>query len=935
MSARYKLIFIIICPTLIFGWTNWKTLETDKFQVIYKPGYELQGEECLRVLEYYRKDVVNLTGHNLSKTPFVIEDIGMMSNGYTDPIFKNIHLFTYAPEPSSELGFEENWWRSVGIHEYIHMAHLTKTGGIPGLLTAILGTPFQPNIWSPFWLIEGITTFGESQMSPYEGRLNDGFFDAYISACASERKFPSILDATYLPFGYPFFNGRYIYGGKFFEFLAEKYGKERFAYLFENKGSSILSYFDPIFPAMSLDGVTSSSFFSKNLSFLRRDFPFLYGEWEYYETEKSKTWRIDGERLTKKGATLKFLAFSKNKLYYVSEAMVKTGAVRAFGFNDIIERDLNTQSEKKIVSLTTNVTCPLRIINDKLYYSALDMNKGYANTSYLGFGFISNLHEKNLLTGKDKILLRDKFRSFALLKDGSVLYAKDKKQEFGSELYIYSLKSKKREKLLETDFLIGEIDISDTNIVVSARKDWESWNIYLFDIVLKTFSPIIETPYKESSIYLNDSKIFFISNYEKIYTCFVYDLVTKNFFKLTEGGYTNYPVYNGFDSTLYFVGVTSNGNDIYRKRVNFTVNYVPKEYKKIEQPELLELSKEVKKGGYLNSLKTLFPTIHIPLILPADTTLRNWTLGGYLIGSDALGEHNYEAIFLFPTYSGGKPSFSGIYTSYFFSPLVTTIELDNYSPYFSTNISYPFFNKLDAHFSYLDVSLSWTAFDTTFSRKTLFPNINSVFTFPKTNISSSLAYLIERRSLGSSVNRNGFFLLTNIRQYIFNSELLISVKGLFDPDNPDSTGPLTSDPFNPFYVKTGASVSFDYSFPLFKIRSGLWNPNFYIEDICPSFFCEFAYSYDKKEYKIFAGGEIKLETSFLFGDYLRIIPKIGAGVDEERNVKVYFGIESGSWLTGGFSPKQEIRDFIIRKKKEFFQNWKSWFLEFLSFKHRK
>lgn len=910
MNKLISSVIIFLFPITSFSWVNWKTLETDKFQIIYKPGYELSAKECLKVLEYYRKDAVNLTGHNLGKIPIVIEDIGTMSNGLTDYIFRNIHLFTYPPESFSEIAHGENWWRMVGIHEYMHMAHLTYTGGIPKFLTAIIGTPFQPNIWSPFWLMEGIATFGESQLSPYEGRLNDGFFDAYISVCASEGKFPSILDATYLPFEYPYFNGRYIYGGKFLQFLAERYGKEKFARLFKDNGSSILAYFSSIFPCFGFDMSVSSLYFGK-------DFPSLFSEWKYYEFQKNKGWKMDGERLTKEGGTVKFLTSDKNKLYYVRESKVKTGAAKSFYFTDIVERDLNTQKERVVVSLTTYITCHLRVNGDKLYYSALDMSKGYANTTFLGFGFFSNLHEKDLKAGKDKILLKDKIRSFAILKDGKILYAKDKKQGFGSELYIYSSKTNRKEQILDTDYLVGEIDASDKYIVICARKDWGNWNIYLFDIYSKTLTPIIETPYKEASISLNDGKVFFIANYDKIYTCYAYDFETKNFYKLTKGGYANYPVYNKSDSTLYFIGINSKGNDLYRKRVNFTANFIPREHSKIEETELPELNKKVKRGGYLDALKTLLPAIRIPIILPVDTTLRSWALGGILMGKDAIGEHSYGISFLLPTTSKSKPFFAIDYSSLFFVPFVTSFEFNNYLPYISLNITYPFFIKPDARFSYLGVSLAGEGFDSSFSRKTFFPYLNSTFIFPKVNIQPTIAYVMERKFWGSNLDRNGFFIQTEVKKYIelfTHSELGVSIKGFYDPDNPNEIGPMTRDPFDPFYAKTGAGGSLDYSFPLIKIRNGLWNPNFYIEDICASLFCDFGYAHNKKTYEIFIGSEIKLEASFLSADYLRVIPIIGAGIDREKLLKIYFGIEIRSVAGSGFLPQQEILTFSTGKR---------------------
>lgn len=895
------LIFTLLFYMISFGWINWKTIETDKFQVIYKPGHESSAKECLKILEFYRPQVVNLTENNVGKTPIVIEDIGIMSSGYANPIFKNIHLSTYPPSIASQLDFCQSWLRTVSLHEYSHIAHLTSTGGFPKFLTTLLGTPFQPNIYSPVWLAEGIATYSESQVSPYEGRLNDGFFDAYISVCAAEHKFPSILDMTYLPFKYPYLNGRYIYGSKFIQFLAERYGPDKFSRLFRDNGSSILTYLTPVFPALGLDRSASAQYMGRN-------FPFLFTEWKYYELKKNKSWYIDGERLSKKGGTINFLTGEKNKLYYVREMIEKTGASKSFAFIDVVERDLNNQTEKIVVSLTTDITCGLKIIDNKLYYSALDMKKGFDNTSNLSFGYFANLHEKDLKTGKDKIILRDEFRTFTVLKDKKILYAIDKKQGFGSELYIYTPWSKLKEKIINTDFLIGEINSSDKYIVVSARKEWENWDMYFLDISSEFFTPILHTPYKESSIFINGNKIFFSANYDKVYSCFAYDIETEKLYKLTEGGYANCPVYSVFDSTIYFVGINSSGNDLYRKKVDFTINFIPQEYQKTESPVLSELSKNTIRGGYFNVLRTIFPAVHIPIILPTDTTLKKWVLGGLFMGQDAIGEHSYSGFFLLPTSSSDKPSLGIAYTSLFFVPLVSSVELNTSSPSLFLNVIYPFFYKPDAQFSRFEASLRGEMFDTKFCRKALLPYISSRFNFPKSNISSLGVFIMERKSFGSAINRNGIHFLSTIRRYIKKSELEINVQSFHDPDKPDGIGPLTRDPFDTLYVKTGASLSIDYTLPLFKIRTGFWNPNFYIEDFCISLFSDLAYEHKSKS-RFFVGSEAKLETSVLFLDYARFIPKFGIGIDQEKQITFYFYLELKSRLAGELSPKQKIHSF--------------------------
>jgi len=126
---------------------EWNTLKTPHFTCFYPQGYQWEAEQTLNNLEYYRQDVVNLTGNKrIGNLPVVIEDNGMLTNGFADPIFKNMHIFTYPSDSLTTLGISENWYRQVAVHEYTHIAHLTRTEGIPLLLTTINGSIYQPNL---------------------------------------------------------------------------------------------------------------------------------------------------------------------------------------------------------------------------------------------------------------------------------------------------------------------------------------------------------------------------------------------------------------------------------------------------------------------------------------------------------------------------------------------------------------------------------------------------------------------------------------------------------------------------------------------------------------------------------------------------------------------------------------------------------------------
>src|SRR6185295_12566277 len=118
----------LFLPAVVFAWGDWQTLKTDHFMVLYKPGHEWQAWEALKALEQWRPAVQKLTGNTDPPfTAIAIQDAGAFSNGFTDPLDGDIHLFTYPPS-SQELP-HDNWWALLCTHEYTHMLHLNRRFG--------------------------------------------------------------------------------------------------------------------------------------------------------------------------------------------------------------------------------------------------------------------------------------------------------------------------------------------------------------------------------------------------------------------------------------------------------------------------------------------------------------------------------------------------------------------------------------------------------------------------------------------------------------------------------------------------------------------------------------------------------------------------------------------------------------------------------------
>jgi hypothetical protein len=791
---------------LVFGWFDWKTIKTDNFTVIYKPGYEWEAKQTLMNLEYYKKDVVSLTGNDPGKFPIVVEDVGTMTNGYADPIFMNIHVFTYPPGGS--LIGTENWYRLVGVHEYTHICHLTKTRGLASISTFLLGTPFQSNIYSPGWVMEGITVFSESQISPYEGRLNDGYFDAYIGTRVKKRRFPSIHTATYSPLEFPYGEGIYLYGGEFFNYLSSKYGTEKFSQLFSSYGSNFLAPFvGPFFPFFGID-LAAKDVYGKSLS-------SLYSEWRKYEKQKYKDWEMQGERLTYKGWYINSMERDEDKLYCVRQYPKKTDALTASFFTKIIERNIKTQKERTVASLTSSVSTPLRIRDKKLYYTTFEIKGGYANVTQQGFGYTSILHMKDLKTNKGKVLFSDAIRAFCVLANGRILYSKDKEHGFGSELWIWA--DGRKEKIWDTDYIIGELYANSKYIAVSAREDFENWNVYLFDLDQKRFTPIATTPRVESSIRIEGDKLLFTANYDKIYSIHAYDLATKKFYQLTDAGYADFGTINEED--LYFIGLTKKGFDLYKSGLK-PKEYTPGNWTKSTPPDFSQRPIKITRGGYFDVFKTLLkPALHIPFAFPSDTT--SWYLGALLLGSDVTGENLYATSFAYDPVKEDLIFFSYL-QSLFFSPLGLNLQYTHKNSA-TLQLSYPLLLRLSRGLSGIFLTFTGQAFDE-FSRKELNPGVALQFRFPYTFASVGFNLPIERETWDSNINRTAEVFRASLWHYLSGGALQLSGQWTNDPDRPDSLG-LEIRGYGPLRTTAGGTLTLVYTHQVLKIRKGFWNPN--------------------------------------------------------------------------------------------------------------
>ncbi|HGE70413.1 TPA: hypothetical protein ENX78_06240 [Candidatus Poribacteria bacterium] len=851
----YYLLFLIVF-ILCNSAFSWEVTKTDHFTVFYDREHEWQAKKFLQSLEYYRPKAEKLTGNIKYHTPVIIEDIGTTSNGMTDPIFNRINLFTYPPSASVLGAGTQSWEADLSLHEYIHLLHLSKVGGIMRVPKALFGNLFMPNLFSLGWVVEGITVYGESQISPYQGRLNDGYYSSYIASRVKDNRFPSILKAAYPPMEYPYLDGIYNYGGMFFDYLAKTYGENKFREFFDRYGSSI--------PIVMFNFSAKQTYGAS--------FKDLWKDWQQYEYDRFKDFGMEGEKLTDNGWYIFDLAFHNNYLYYSNISIQKTAPFNAQKFAKIIQKDVITGKEKCLISTTSFFPVPMKINENKLYYAIEELKRGYANTTYMGFGFYSVIHEKDLSNGEDKVILKDEVRGFEILNDKTIIYSKDRKDSFGSEIIKYDMRSKEKTKLFDSDYIIDRIVIRGERAIVSGRKDWENYSIYYLNLSNGEMTPIVDTPYFEGHHTFCGNRLFFTANYGGKFAIYCRELSSGKTYRLTKNGYSTNPNYEPESQKLYYIGLNSYGFDIYAKDVEWEEFEIP-EFERFTPPEF-DIEYKMTKGGYIDNLKTLFPVLHIPSLSigPKNET----RLGIGLVGEDALGHFPYSIDFLYDL-DKKEPLFDAKFSVNMLSPFSTTFSAYNKDDKkrFSLDMQYPLLMRLSSGISDLTVGLSGKVFNDSESkslkRREIAPSINTTFNFPLTTIGLNISTPIERQSVGSRIDRSGIISELRINQYLKKSALRIKTKGIYDPDNTydpekddkeDAPFPVIRGYKDPLDAKIGVSFSADISAPILNIRKGIFlMPYIFFEDVCADVFFDASVQKGGKNSIASTGLELHLETN--------------------------------------------------------------------------
>jgi hypothetical protein len=207
---------------------EWMTARTRYFDVHYPASMSEWAGDLVSRLDPVHDAVSAFVGYApTARITVIIEDPVNQSNGVANPPLATplIVFWPTPPDPSGMLGTYRDWPELLAVHEYAHIAHLTRPTRNPSerRFWRFLPLTIGPvAIRAPRWATEGYATFVEGRLTG-SGRPHGAARAAYLRQWALEGRLPTYAQ---LSSGGEFAGSAmaYLAGSAFLEWLVAERG---------------------------------------------------------------------------------------------------------------------------------------------------------------------------------------------------------------------------------------------------------------------------------------------------------------------------------------------------------------------------------------------------------------------------------------------------------------------------------------------------------------------------------------------------------------------------------------------------------------------------------------------------------------------------------------------------------------------------------------
>ena len=231
---------------------EWRTLSSENFRVHYRAEQVAWARYVAERLEGVRTAVGREIGFLPQRTTdLVIDDPLNLPNGSALPLMDGPVMFFWPtpPDPASGLSNRMTWGEILAVHEFAHIAHLSRPAREPAERLEML-LPFVPRVGPvarrvPSWVGEGYATLVEGRLTG-AGRPNSVWRAAVLRTWTLEGLLPAYEDLGNTD---PFLGGsmRYLVGSAYLEWLSSARGDSALPQLWRRLSARVPRSFDVAF----------------------------------------------------------------------------------------------------------------------------------------------------------------------------------------------------------------------------------------------------------------------------------------------------------------------------------------------------------------------------------------------------------------------------------------------------------------------------------------------------------------------------------------------------------------------------------------------------------------------------------------------------------------------------------------------------------------
>lgn len=443
---------------------KWKTLSTEHFNIHFHNGEEEIAQRMAGITEkVYASLSPKLEWKPWLRTEVVLVDNTDAANALAMTLpYNYVLLFVTPPDGNSSLNYYENWLEDLFTHEFTHILQVDKYGSIVKPLRWIFGKVVMPNALTPAWIREGIAVYEESVNG--KGRNNNSFSDMMLRTDILNDQFIPIDQAAGHLIDWPGAQAPYIYGGAFWQYLADTYGPEKITEFITRYGDSLWLF--------SLNNKARNTYNDKN-------FFKLWREWK--ESLKTKYQKVDADLKAQGLSTLNpllhidgtlqapTLSPDGKKLVYSKTDKYDAAEIRIY--------DLENKKDERLYKGRSTDQISFSPDGKKIAFSSIG--------KYKYFNLYNDVYEIDLETKKLSTVTKGKRASDPdYAPDGkSMVFVENKLGN--NQLFIQNLESKEDKQLTHapsfTQFSNPRFSPDGKLIVVSA---WMNGNrdIYIYDL---------------------------------------------------------------------------------------------------------------------------------------------------------------------------------------------------------------------------------------------------------------------------------------------------------------------------------------------------------------------------------------------------------------------------------------------------------------------